>query len=151
MIHPEVLNRIFKRMAATYGAAWDRSIGSAPIDDIREIWAHELAGFVSKLGDIAWGLENLPEKCPNVLEFRALCRRAPAPELKQLQSPPANPERMKAAITELRGALGQSAQRDPKQWAHDIVSDLKAGKRVPAYRIEAARIALGVKGRQPWQ
>lgn len=151
MIHPEVLNRIFKRMAATYGAAWDRSIGSAPIDDIREIWAHELAGFASKLGDIAWGLENLPEKCPNVLEFRALCRRAPAPELKQLQSPPANPERMKAAMTELRGALGQSIQRDPKQWAHDIVSDLKAGKKVPAYRIEAARIALGVKGRQPWQ
>lgn len=151
MIHPEVLNRIFKRMAATYGAAWDRSIGSAPIDDIREIWAHELAGFASKLGDIAWGLENLPEKCPNVLEFRALCRRAPAPELKQLQSPPANPERMKAAMTELRGALGQSIQRDPKQWAHDIVSDLKAGKKVPAYRIEAARVALGVKGRQPWQ
>ncbi len=29
-------------------------------------------------GRVAWALENLPERCPNVIEFRNLCRQAPA-------------------------------------------------------------------------
>lgn len=140
---------LFGKLGAAYGAAWERSLGTTPIKDVQAEWNKRLMGFTA--GDIRYALDHLSAKPPNVFEFRDLCRASPKKETLLLEEPPANPERMKAALTELRSALGQSVQRDPKQWAHDIVSDLEAGKRVPAYRVEAARVALGIKGRQPWQ
>lgn len=143
------IQKLFETLGAAYGAAWDRSLGVTPIEQVQAEWDRRLLGFT--VSDVRHALDNLPSRPPNVFEFRELCRAAPRKEKQQLEQPLANPERMKSALTELRGALGQSIQRDPKQWAHDIVADLQAGKRVPAYRVEAARIALGVKGRQAWQ
>ena len=38
----EAIDRLFQRLAATYGAAWDRSLGQAPIADVKTAWAHEM-------------------------------------------------------------------------------------------------------------
>lgn len=143
MIPATVIDRLFKRMAATYGAAWDRSTGNAPLEDVREVWAHELAGFGSKLQDIAWALEHLPEKCPNVLEFRALCRRAPAPTFQQLEPPKPDAQRIKAVVEHARAAFDSQHKRDPKQWARDVVARRAAGKPVSAISLRFAREALG--------
>ncbi|MDR3004424.1 MAG: hypothetical protein LBV14_09335 [Acidovorax sp.] len=143
MIPPAVIERLFKRLSATYGAAWDRSLGSAPLVDVKTAWAHELSGFGNKLDDIAWGLENLPEKCPNVLEFRALCRRAPAPEFKQVEAPKANPERVAQLTQQVREVFQASAQKDPKDWAYRLKRRHESGEKLGRHQISAYRQALG--------
>ena len=40
------IERVFLRLAATYGAAWDRALGQAPIGDVKTVWAHELSAFL---------------------------------------------------------------------------------------------------------
>ena len=89
----QALDRLFARLAATYGAAWERSLGSTPLADVKTAWSHELSGFAGSLNRIAWALENLPPKCPNVIEFKALCRQAPAPDgLCRPDPPPRTPD-----------------------------------------------------------
>ncbi|RYF72024.1 MAG: hypothetical protein EOO29_29070, partial [Comamonadaceae bacterium] len=124
----QVIDRLFTRLAATYGAAWDRSVGQAPINDVKSAWAHELQGFSSQLEAVAWGLENLPEQVPNVIQFRNLCRRAPAPDVPRLPEPPPNVERVREELAKLgavRQQLTAGARRDT-EWAHRIVGRSKA-------------------------
>jgi hypothetical protein len=136
------IDRLFQRLGATYGASWDRSLGDAPIGDVKSAWAHELSGFSGRLEVVAWALENLPERCPNVIEFRNLCRRAPAPETPQLPEPPANPERMRAELAKLQPILDRAYKDnadDRLAWARRIVSRRQQGGRVAhgTYKIAA--------------
>lgn len=151
MLPDAVINRLFDRLAATYGAAWDRSLGSAPLTDVKQVWAKELSGFFDKLDAIAYGLDHLPEKVPNVLEFRALCRRAPSLEPKQLERPKVDPQRIAELAKQLRAAFGQPAQQDPKEWARKLQQRHQSGEKLGGHQIRAYREALGVDGRQSWQ
>lgn len=144
----KVIDRLFSRLAVTYGAAWDRNMGSAPLIDVKTCWAHELAGFDSEEGlkSVAWALENLPERCPNVIEFRALCRRSPLPERKQLEAPKADPVVVAAALDRalgVRQAIVSNAH-DPKAWARARVERAKAGDPVRPITLKFARQALGL-------
>ena len=148
----EAVDRLFSRMAATYGASWDRSLGSAPLSDVKTVWAHELAGFADHLKDIAWALENLPERCPNVIEFRSLCRRSPAPEAPRIEAPKANPDLIRAELAKLQPMMQRSApQAHDKDWAHALVNRANAGEKVRPISLKFASQALGMEGRQPWQ
>lgn len=124
-----VIDRLFSRLAATYGSAWDRSIGQAPIADVKTAWAHELSGFASRLQDVAWALENLPERCPNVIEFRNLCRKAPAPEVPRLPEPKADPSRVAAELAKLGQikAAAPSKRVIDASWAHSILAAHRSG------------------------
>lgn len=150
VIEQTPIDRIFKRMAATYGAAWDRSIGQAPIADVKTAWAHELSGFLRNrdaMMFIAWALENLPERCPNVIEFRNLCRQAPAPEMPKLPEPKADPERVKAELAKLqplREATTSPTAFDPKGWARNIVARHESGIRINPTTLQMARQALRI-------
>lgn len=144
----KAIDRLFERLAATYGAFWTRQWSDIPIADAKSAWAHELAGFNGQLEALAWGLENLPEKCPNVIEFRNLCRRAPVPELPRLPEPKADPERMRRELSK----LGQIKQQvlsiktlDGKEWARRIIARHQGGFVVNAVSLRFAREALGEK------
>lgn len=143
----KAIDRLFERLAATYGAAWTRQWADIPITDAKSAWAHELAGFNGQLEALAWGLENLPEKCPNLIEFRNLCRRAPAPELPKLPEPKADPERVRRELSKL-GKIKEQALSiktlDGKEWARRIISRASAGDSVNAVSLRFAREALGI-------
>ena len=89
----KAIDRLFDRMGLTYGNEWVRKWDSAPISEVKSMWAHELDFYSNRLEDVAWALENLPEKCPNVIEFKNLCRKAPKIEAPRLPEPKADPER----------------------------------------------------------
>lgn len=144
----KAVDRIFQRLAATYGERWDRSLGSAPMGDVKAAWAHELAGFAEHLTSIAWALEHLPDRCPNVIEFRNLCRKAPAPELPRLPEPEASPERLRAELAKLadvRKAARAGGDADPRAWARRIVARAEAGQPVSSLPLRLAREALGLE------
>lgn len=146
----QAIDRIFQRMAATYGAAWDRSLGSAPISDIKTVWAEELAGFSGRLNDIAWAFDNLPDRPPNPVEFKRLCRQAPAPEVPKVEGPKADPDRLKRELAKL-GHIAQLPPRSDLDWAHSIMTRVNAGERLCHYTKWSAEVALGKHGRMSWQ
>lgn len=142
----KAIDRLFSRLGATYGAAWDRGIGTTPIADIKAAWAHELSGFSDKMELLAWALENLPEKCPNVIEFRNLARRAPAPEAPKLPEPKADPERVRAELAKLSPVVSSikapTAAYDPKAWAKRLIARSDAGEKLNPTTLRFAKEAL---------
>lgn len=142
------LDRIFKRLSATYGAAWDRALGQAPLADVMTTWGHELAGFLQSrdaMMGIAWGLENLPERCPNVIEFRNLCRRAPAVDKPQLPAPEADLARVAVEL----GKLGhiRSAPASPhamKAWSYRLKARHEAGDKLNPNQIRCYQAVTGI-------
>ena len=120
------VERIFERMAATYMAEWSRKVGQIPIADLMTVWEHELSGFLQSreaMMAIAWALENLPETAPNVIQFRNLCRMAPAQELPKLTEPRADPERIRAELAKLAPLREATPPEnvDYKAWAKAIL------------------------------
>lgn len=142
----KAVDRIFARLGATYGAAWDRSLGATPLADIKTAWGHELAGFAARLQDIAWALEHLPERCPNVIEFRNLCRQAPREPEPQLPAPPADRARVDAELSKLSLVRSQAVQAPPgaKDWADRILARVAAGERINRTAVRFAREARGL-------
>lgn len=141
------IDRVFNRLSATYGAEWDRQNGQAPQSDVKTVWEHELSGFMQSraaMMSIAWALENLPERCPNVIQFRNLCRAAPAADVPKLPEPKADPARLAAELAKLaplREKLAAVPAKDCKQWARDILANTSG--RTPTV-IQMANRALGV-------
>ena len=96
-----VIDRLFTRLAATYGPEWTRQCGATPMTDIKTVWGHELAGYINNLPAIAHALDILPERCPNVIQFRNLCRTAPAATVLMLPEPKSDPARIKAVLAQM--------------------------------------------------
>lgn len=138
----KAVDRIFHRLAATYGSEFMRRYEGVDDADMKTVWAHELSGFASDLQSIAWALENLPERCPNVIEFRNLCRRSPRVEVPQIEAK-ANPERVKAELAKLAD-MKPAPSYDGKAWAKRIVDSHAHGYRVKPICLRFAREALGV-------
>jgi hypothetical protein len=143
----KAIDRLFERLALTYGAAWVRQWEGLNMNDIKAMWAHELAGYASRLDAIAWALEHLPPRCPNIIEFKALCREAPRHEPLPLPEPPADPERVKAELAKLgykppseRGASAVTV--DHKAWAKRIIARHESGEKVRPISLRFAREAL---------
>lgn len=142
----KAIDRLFHRLGATYGADWDRALGQVPIADAKTVWAHELAPFKHSLSRIAWALENLPDRCPNVIVFKSLCKQAPAPETIALPEPIADPKRVADELAK----LGQIRMVDKpaysmKEWAYKLQARDKAGERLNANQKRCYRAALGIE------
>ena len=137
------VERIFERLAATYGAAWDRSIGQSPIRDVMTVWEHELSGFLQSrkaMMAIAWALENLLERCPNAIEFKNLCRRAPLIQDVALPAPAAEPSRVAAEFAKF-ATFRNPAKVDDKAWADRIIDSHASGHKVSVGVLRMAKSA----------
>ena len=139
------VEHVFSIMAATYGSAWDRSLGQAPIADVKTVWANALDGFMhsdAAKKAVVWGLKNLPARVPNSIEFRDLCRQAPAAKVPELPSPLVNPE----IAAKVLGGLKASAITpvDNRAWAKAILRDVENGVRRTPTVIQMAKNALAV-------
>lgn len=100
------VERIFTKLNLIYGRAFISQYEGLDAAAVKADWAHELAGFEKHPEAIAFALKNLPQdKPPNVLQFRAMCRKSPPPVFKALPAPETTPEeraKVRAMIDELR-------------------------------------------------
>jgi len=141
----EAVDYVFRTLAASYGAEWDRSHGSAPIGDVKTVWLDALEPFTGNeqaKRRILWALKNLPERAPNVRQFVALCRQAPAADVPMLPEPKADPERVKAELAKLGQVKSQQRVADLKEWARRIIARHEAGEKVRPVSLRFAREAL---------
>ena len=110
------VNRIFQRLTNVYGREfadkYRRELGGVDVGTVEamQTWAEELAGFANRPEAIAYVLNHaLPEKAPNLIVFRNLCRQAPATVRQALPAPKLTPEerehnrqRVQAMLDKLR-------------------------------------------------
>ncbi len=95
----KVIEMIFKKFGVTYGNEFFDQYKNVQIREVMQNWAKELSGF--RPHEIAYGLECLPDRPPNVIQFRAVCRMAPPPMIKLL-SQPIDKEKGKREIEKLK-------------------------------------------------
>lgn len=139
----KAIDRLFDRLTATYGRDFTGKFEGIEQSALKASWAHELSGFADKLTMLAWALENLPERCPNVIEFRNLARRAPAPEAPRLPQPKADPARVAAELAKLGPAISaQTGPVDHKAWAKRLLARHEAGEKPNPTSLRFAREAL---------
>lgn len=139
----DAVEHVFRIMASTYGAAWDRSMGTAPVADVKTVWADALSDFChSKEAKraIMWALKNLPDTVLNARQFRTLCRQAPSREAPALPLPKVNPEIAAKVIDGLKASNPTTGRMDPRAWAKAILAN-PAG-RTPTV-IQMAKRAVG--------
>ena len=138
----EVVDRLFTRLAASYGAEWTRQWKDTPVVDMKTAWGHELAGFISDLGAIAQALDNLPERCPNVIQFKALCRaNRTVKATLMLPEPKSNPAFIAEVIAKLSDA---PAKTDGREWARRIIARKEDGEYIFPCTLAMAMSALGM-------
>lgn len=146
----EAVEYVFKILAATYGASWDRSMGTAPLADVKSAWSFALSGYTHSNGakrSIMWALQNLPERVPNAREFVALCRQAPHHEpVLQLESPVANPERMAIELAKLEPIRHARPTEDRGEWARRILRRHESGEKISPTVVQMARDGLAELG-----
>lgn len=83
-------NHLFMRLSGVYGAEFTNKFKrivngqDVGLEAAIEVWSDEL-GFCAEQPElISWALKNLPEKAPNAIEFKRLCKSAPRAE-RQIQ------------------------------------------------------------------
>jgi len=142
----KAIDRIFERLTATYGRDFTSRWEGLDQNTIKSSWSHELSGFENALPMIGWALENLPERAPNVIEFRSLCRKAPAVEKPRLEAPKFD-KAIAAMVTEgLRKTIAATpTNHDPRAWAHAILGRHKDGHKISPAVVQMARQGLGME------
>lgn len=141
----KAIDRLFDRLATTYGAEWVNRWQGLDSQAVKSLWGYELSGFSDRLEAVAWALEHLPPRAPNAIEFKALCRMAPAPEMPKLPEPKADPERLRAELAklgEMRAKLSTGHTVDHRAWARRIMGRYEGGEKVNPTTVRFAREAL---------
>jgi hypothetical protein len=138
------VDHVFAVLEATYGPAWDRSKGNAPIGSVKTVWAHHLSEFTHSSAakhSILWALKNPTDSVPNAMQFRNLCRQAPSRTLDALPAP--LPKQNPEMAAKIRDALTATPQKtDRLDWARRILQTVADGaKRTPTV-VKMARDAL---------
>ncbi len=141
-----VIDRLFARLNATYGRDFMGRYEGLDSAAVKTSWGHELGGYEKNLKPLAWALENLPERCPNVIEFRALCRRAPASEVPALPEPKADKARVAAELAKLVPLkVSIASQVDHKAWAKRLQHRDNAGEPLNLNQRRCYCLALGLE------
>lgn len=140
-----VIEGIFAKLAIRYGEVWARQWQSVDIKLVKADWAEELGGFSQNLEPLRYALRNLPERCPNVTEFKALANRCPPPEFKQLPAPRASEKVIAEQIAKQTGLKAVVTRHDDKEWARRLIGCYENGGCLRPISLLFARQALGLQ------
>lgn len=100
-MNPKVIDALFDKMFLVYGSEWTKKWEGRPITETKGAWAAELSIFT--VDQIKHALENLPERPPNLIQFKGMCNHAPRYfEAAQIgYRPTVNPEKRAALLAML--------------------------------------------------
>lgn len=138
------VEKLFRKLSARYGRAFLGQYDGVALEDVMADWAEELGGFSARPEALAHAIAHLPERAPNVAQFRALCVGAPSAE-PALPPVPADPARVQAELAKIDRAQQHHDGRYTG-WIARGLSDIEAGiKRSPTV-IRMIRAAAAAKG-----
>lgn len=144
MLPPKVINKLFFRLSNVYGSQWSSLWKDNDIEEVKDLWADELRFFANRLDSFAWALDHLPDRPPNLIQFKKLCFDAPAPH----QAPAidyAKPAPIPEAIAVEMKKIAAPQTVDHKAWAMRILADVDNGIPRRYISVRFAKEALGIK------
>jgi len=144
-----VIDRLCDRLAMTYGSEFTNKWSTVNVADMKSIWAHELSPFADNLNAIGWALQNLPDRCPNLIEFKSLCKQAPRPNTALLDAPKASADVVDRVLAEIASKAFKTPKDergnvDHKRWAKKLKQRHEAGEKLSMYQISCYRTALDI-------
>jgi hypothetical protein len=144
-----VIDRLFDRLMFTYGREWTNKWEGVEIVGIKSMWSHELSMFADNLKAIGWALENLPDRCPNLIEFKSLCKQAPRPTTIALEAPKAPVEVVDRVLAEIalkafKAPKDENGNIDHKRWAKRLKNWHENGGNLSLYQIKCYKTALNI-------
>ena len=71
--HESLVEMIFTKCALVYGRDFLGRWEGLDLEEVKADWRRELSHLLARPASILYGLNHLPERPPNVLQFRALC------------------------------------------------------------------------------
>jgi hypothetical protein len=143
-------DHLFNRLLAVYGTQWTKQWQDVPMQDAKDAWARELGQYAGRLEAIAYALDNLPERAPNAVQFRNLCRAAPAPDVPALPMPEASPQRMREELAKLGHVTGAKVQTatGAMDWAPRILARHAAGAKITPMVLRMSQAAEAIRTRR---
>ena len=141
------IDRLFDRLTLTYGSEFKNKWAGLDVSDVKSNWAYELGIFAENLKAIGWALENLPERCPNLIEFKSLCKQAPRPQTLKLDYSKADGEVVDAELAKIASEAFQTPKNergnvDHKLWARKLKQRHEDGEVLSSVQIDFYRSAL---------
>lgn len=143
----QAIDRLFDRLVLTYGTEFTNKWGNLNSVDVKSHWSHELDDFSSNLTAIGWALKNLPDRCPNLIEFKKLCKQAPRASTFLLDEPKApaelvDKELAKMAMAAFKAPVDENGTVDHKRWAKTLKARHDAGEALSHIQIRMYKAAL---------
>ena len=140
----KVVERLFEKLQLTYGTEFTNKWGELNSMDLMTNWAYELAQFADNLNAIGWALQNLPDRCPNLIEFKNLCKQAPRPQHQALDAPKAPVEVIDREISNMFARLIKKPTDagDHKRWAKRLKERHEKNQHLSPYQINCYKTAL---------
>jgi len=138
------IDRIFSRLAMTYGTEFTNKWGTLNGMDVKTHWSHELSTYSDNLNAIGWALQNLPDRCPNLIEFKSLCKQAPRAEYAALEAPKASAEIVDKEILKIVSSFVKPKKDnvDHKLWAKKLRDRHTSGEKLSVLQIKMYKSAL---------
>lgn len=114
-----LLEAIFTKCGLVYGRDFLSRWEGIDLAEVKGDWRRELGSHLERPEAIRFALENLPNKAPHVLEFRALCNKWLPPHRPQLEAPVPEDQRLAAAEIKRKAiaALKIMGSRKPREEA----------------------------------
>ena len=140
----KAVERLFEKLQLTYGTEFTNKWGELNSMDLMTNWAFELAQFADNLNAIGWALQNLPDRCPNLIEFKNLCKQAPRPVTIALDALKAPVEVIDREISKMLAGLVKKPTDagDHKGWARRLKERHEKGEHLSPYQINCYKTAL---------
>ena len=143
----KAIERLFDRLSMTYGTEFKNKWNGIPLNEVKSQWSHELGIFSDNLNAIGWALQNLPARCPNLIEFKSLCKQAPRTSTTALDAPKAPAEVVdrvlaEIAATALKTPKDENGNVDHKRWAKKLKARHEKGEKLSLYQIKCYKTAL---------
>jgi hypothetical protein len=119
------VEHLFGKLTLRYGEAFLAQYRGLETDSVKADWGDMLGRLDGP--SLAYGLDYLPLKPPNAMQFRDICRRAPAPDVPRLagQEIKPDPARVKAIMARL---FETDDDRTPAQRCADNIRRIVAAR-----------------------
>lgn len=121
----KTIDALFSRFTMAYGTRFRDQWAGQPAEAVKRLWRKELDGIAPHR--IRWALNHLPGDFPlNAMQFRDLCRKAPAP-MGALALPEPWQRPSEAMLDRMR-ALAQPKQRGARDWVQRLAERERRGE-----------------------
>lgn len=119
---------LLAKLTLRYGQAFMRQYADLDPGMVKADWAEVLDGFERHPAALRYAVDNLPDTPPNAMQFRAIARRAPPPDVAALPAPQgeAPPPQIGQLARTMRGK--RPDRRSPAQQCIDNVERIVANR-----------------------